>query len=77
MTTIRLKVHTEANRERVARIGEDSYEVWIKEVAQKGRANERLREIVADIANVSPKTVKMLKGGKSRFKTFVINSDGI
>ena len=77
MNTLHLKVHTESNREKIQKIKENRYEIWVKEPAREGKANHRLRELVADIAGVDVKTVNILKGGKSPLKTFIINNDNI
>lgn len=77
MTLIKVKVHVEANREKVVKTGDNRYEVWIKETAKRGLANRRLVKIVAEIANVSAESVKMIKGGRSSSKTFIINGINI
>lgn len=74
--TIRLKVHVKAKKQTVKKLKEsDRYEVWVKEPARNNLANKKLRELVAEIKGCSVGKVKLIKGGKSSFKTFAINSN--
>lgn len=77
MGLFHIKVHPDAKREDVKEIGEGRYEVWIKDPARKGIANRRVREIVAVLASAPVGNVKLLKGGKSPTKTFMVNDDKI
>lgn len=73
---IRLKVHAKAKKEMIKRLKEsDRYEVWIKEPARNNLANERLKELVAEITGYPLEKIRLIKGGKSSFKTFAINSN--
>ena len=46
--------------------------VRVKEKAEKGKANERLIEILAEHFGVPERNVKILRGAKSRRKTVFI-----
>ncbi len=77
MDTLHIKVHTEARKERVEKLDNYRYEVWVKEPASNNKANERVISIAADLVKVPSKSVKLLKGRRSGFKTFIINNDKI
>ena len=42
---IKVKVIVGVKKEKIEKIGEDHYEVWIKEKAENNRANERILNI--------------------------------
>ena len=77
MDTVRIKVHVDAKKETLKKISDDTYEVWIKEPAQRNMANRRLMELVAEIRSVNLKSVRILKGARGITKTFVINDNEI
>ncbi len=70
---IEVKVHPKAKREKVLK--GNPWQVWVKEAPEKGKANERLREIVAEEMGVSKSRVKIVKGISSRFKILEVNDD--
>jgi uncharacterized protein YggU (UPF0235/DUF167 family) len=73
---VRLKVHTKAKKEVIKKLKEsDRYEVWIKEPARNNIANTKLKELVANMTGFPIEEVRLIKGGKSSFKTFAIKSN--
>lgn len=76
MTVIRLKVHVKSKKESIKKMKEkDRYEVWIKEPARNNLANKRLRELIVEVTGYPLEQVNLIKGKKSRFKTFAIGND--
>lgn len=65
---LRVKVKPSSKREEVRKISESEYEVRVGAPPEGGRANERLREILADFFGVSKGRVRILKGTTSRVK---------
>ncbi len=63
---IAVKVHPGARQERVQK-GE-VWEVWVREKPEKGRANRRVMELVAEELGVSRRKVRIIKGKTSRSK---------
>ncbi len=70
---IEVKVHPKAKREKVLK--GNPWEVWVKEPPEKGKANERLRELIAEEMGVAKSKVKIVKGTSSRFKTLEVQND--
>ncbi len=65
---LRVKVKPSSKREEVRRISETEYEVRVGAPPEGGKANERLREILADFFGVPKGRVKILRGHTSRIK---------
>lgn len=69
---IRVSVKPDSRREHVAEKGNDSFTVSVKESARGGRANRRVREILAMRFAVPVKQVVVTTGGRSRVKLVTI-----
>lgn len=70
---VKVRVTPNAREVRVTKLGEDSFEVRVDEKAVDGRANKRLREILAEYFNVSKSKIILVKGAKSRDKIVEID----
>ena len=68
---INIIVHTDSNKVKVVE-SNDIFEVWVKSDAKNGSANQELKEIIAKRFNIDPKSVKIIKGQKSRKKLISI-----
>ena len=73
MMLVEVRVTPNAKEARVTKTGEDSLEVRVDEKAVDGRANKRLREILAEHFNVSKSKIIVVKGAKSRDKIVEID----
>lgn len=62
---IKVKVHTEAKENKVVQNREDEFEVWVRESAEQGRANEALLSLLSEYFN---KGVRIVKGSRRRNK---------
>lgn len=51
-------------------------EVWMKEPAREGKANEACRKALARALGVAPSTVKLVRGAQSRTKVFELATLG-
>ena len=69
---VKVKVFPNSKTEKIIKKTEDSFEVRVKEKAEKGRANQRARELLSKYFNVSEQKVKLVKGFKQRNKIFEI-----
>ena len=65
---IRVYVTTNARDARVVKVSDDYFEVRVDEMAVGGRANKRLREILAEHFKVQKSRISILKGTKTRNK---------
>lgn len=70
---VKVRVEPNAKQARVTKTGEDSFEIRVDERAVDGRANRRLREILAEHFNVSKSKIVLVKGAKSRDKIVEID----
>lgn len=72
---ISVRAVPKASHNEVIRLGENDYRVRIAAVPEKGKANEKLIEILAEHFDV-PKSLVVIVGGKSaRIKLVDIYSD--
>ena len=65
---IGVRVVPDAKREFIDRLPQGAYHIAVKEPAEDGRANMRMREILAEYFNVSVKDVHILRGAKTHGK---------
>lgn len=63
-----VKVKAGAKQEKIEKVGENKYNVFIKERPQKGAANRGLVKAVARYLGVSSNHVSIISGHKSRNK---------
>ena len=67
---MKIKVHTGSSQEKVEKIGEDNFEIWIKEKAVDNRANKYLEKFLKKYFG---KVVKIKSGFTSRNKVVELN----
>ncbi len=67
-----VKVIAGAKKASVAKVTDEGYKVHVDEPAEKGKANSRLVELLAEHFNVSPNAVSIVKGLKSSRKLIEI-----
>ncbi|MBI4655210.1 MAG: DUF167 domain-containing protein [Elusimicrobia bacterium] len=72
MYFIKVKVHPDSKEYKVCRKSEDSYELWVKEPAERGRANEAARKILSEFLKIRPENLAIVKGAHSRSKIMKI-----
>jgi hypothetical protein len=71
--TIFVKVKASASFNKIVPIDENHLEVFVTAPAKNGKANEALIKILAEYFTVSPSSISLIKGLKSRNKIFEIN----
>ncbi len=71
---LKVKVKPNAKKEAVIPLGDNLYEVRVNAPPEKGKANERLLELLAEHLNVSKSKLKILKGHTARSK--LVEVDG-
>ncbi len=69
---IKVKVKVESKNEQILKLSEDSFSVKVKEKAERGLANQKVKEILALYFKVSTGKIKLVKGGKKPSKIFEI-----
>ncbi|OGE85122.1 MAG: hypothetical protein A3J48_03035 [Candidatus Doudnabacteria bacterium RIFCSPHIGHO2_02_FULL_46_11] len=70
---IYVKAKPAAGQEKIERIDEDSYKVWVKEPAEKGKSNRAIVKLLAKYFNISPSKVKILAGHTARSKIIEVS----
>jgi uncharacterized protein YggU (UPF0235/DUF167 family) len=69
---IAVKVKPGAKTERVEKLGDNSFAVWVKTKPVEGKANAAAVEALAEYFGVSKSRVTLIKGAASRNKVFEI-----
>jgi len=69
---ISVKVKPNAKQERIEKIDENNFSVWVKEKPQEGKANKAVIKILSDYFGVAKSDVILLKGQTSRQKIFEV-----
>ncbi len=67
---IKVTVHPESHEDKVVRIGDDSYEVYVRAGAQNGHANKVVTMLLAQHFGTG---VRMVSGGTRTHKVFRIS----
>jgi len=72
---IRVKVFPNSRKQEVVRKSDDSFVIKIKEKAEKGRANQKVLEILSNSFKIEKQKIKLTRGAKKRNKVFVIKEE--
>ncbi len=73
MTYVKVFVTPDAKRESVEEKGDGVLAVSVREPASQNRANDRVRQIIAERFDVPPGKVRILTGHRSRGKMISIS----
>ncbi len=65
----KLRVHANSSQEKLVDLGEDKYEIWIKEKPFDGKANLAIEK---SLKKYFDKNIKIVKGLRSNNKVFEI-----
>jgi len=58
--------------EKIVKISENVFEVWVKEPPEEGRANEALAKVLAKYFGIAPSKIILKSGHKGKQKIFEI-----
>ena len=67
---IKVKVYPQSNENLIIKKSEDSYVIKVKEKAERGEANQRVKKILAEYFHVSIGKIRLIKGRKKQNKIF-------
>lgn len=67
---IKVKVHADEKKNIIKEKAPDTFEVWVKAPAERGLANEAVREILASHLKTEAKKLRLIKGATSPSKIF-------
>lgn len=70
---ISVKVKANTSRERIEKIDDGNFIVWIMEKPVEGRANEAVAKALAEYFGIAKSNVNLIKGHTSKQKIFEIN----
>lgn len=71
---IKVKVTPESKKDEIVKRSEDSYLVKVKEKAEGGMANMKVKQILAEYFKITGEKIKLIKGGKRPNKIFEIKN---
>lgn len=69
---VRAIVTPDARKEFCTETKPGVFEIHVKAKAERGEANERVKEVIARSLGVSPKRLRMVTGMRSPRKTFIV-----
>ena len=72
---ISVKVKPAAKEEKITKVGESEYEVWVKEPPVQGRANAAVIRALADYLGTAQSNIKIVSGFTSKNKIFLIQDN--
>jgi hypothetical protein len=72
---IKVKAFPLSKEEKIIKKNKDSFNVFVREEAERNMANKRIIEIISDYFEVPQNKVKMIKGFKESSKIFDIKND--
>lgn len=70
---IKVKCHPSSKKELFEKKDENSFEIYIREKPERGEANKKVFEILAQYFNVKASKIRLIKGVKSPNKIFEIH----
>jgi len=70
--SISVKIKTNSGREKVEKISDSEYLLWVKAPPQNGRANKAALALLSDFLDVPKTRLVIIRGHKSRNKTITI-----
>ena len=72
---LKVKVFPNFKKEEIIKKSEDEFEIKVKEKAERGKANKKVKEVLAKYLNISEEKLVLISGAKQRNKIFKIISN--
>jgi uncharacterized protein (TIGR00251 family) len=72
---ISVKVKPNAKQEKIEKVTESHFLIWVKEKPREGKANKAVIKVLSEYFGVPQSQVVLLKGQASREKIFEIKTD--
>ncbi|WP_428898566.1 hypothetical protein Dip518_000766 [Parelusimicrobium proximum] len=69
---IKVRVHAGEKKNKLVKKSEDTYEIWVRAEAERGKANEAVTEILSAELGVEAKKLFLIKGATGPSKIFEI-----
>ncbi len=68
-----VKVKTKAKEKKVVKIGDNSYEVWVREIPEQGKANTAVLKALSKYFKIPQANIKIIAGKASHKKVMTID----
>ena len=68
-----VKAKPKAKEEKIEKVSENSFIVWVKKPPRKGLANKAISRALAEYFDTSPSKIELVSGFSSKQKLFEIN----
>ncbi len=69
---LEVKVIAGASREAIVKESEKSWKIYLRESPERGKANDRLKELIAEELNIAKSKVVIVKGATTNRKLIEI-----
>ena len=63
-----ISVKSNAKTEKIEKINETNFKIWVKETPTEGKANRAVIKALADYFNIAPARVSVISGHQSKKK---------
>jgi uncharacterized protein YggU (UPF0235/DUF167 family) len=73
-THLRVTVKAGTRKERITQVGEWVYTIEVREKAERGQANARVRALLAEVLRVELKQLRLVRGATSPKKVFLLTN---
>jgi len=67
-----VQVKPRAKKEKVIKISDTNFKVWVKELPEKGRANHAVMKALAGYFGISQSNIQIISGSTSKLKIIEI-----
>lgn len=67
-----VKVKPKAREEKVMKLSDTNFKVWVKEAPEKGRANNAVLKALAEYFGKNSSSIKIISGSTSKLKVIEI-----
>lgn len=59
---LKIKLHPRSKKQKIEKIGENKYEIWVKSKAENNLANNEMLDILSDELSVDRKKIRFYSG---------------
>lgn len=70
---IKVRVTADSKKEKIEKIKEDHFNIWVKEEAKQNMANKRVLELIAATLGINKNKLKIISGHHSPSKILSIS----
>ncbi|MDD5145336.1 MAG: DUF167 domain-containing protein [Candidatus Pacebacteria bacterium] len=63
-----VKVKTKSSKEKIEKVSDTNFNVWVHEIPEKGKANRAVIKTLADYFGISQANIKIVSGATAKLK---------